>query len=184
MNYKKTAFRLKTRCCFCYIDIFFGPNKTIVVNSSTGDTVTTISQGQETTATDEGGGFAFADGKNNQDPSGLRKGGRNVQWIDFGGILGWITFFLSKEIGKMGKVNPKGKGTNGGGPTIDSQVGNIIDAAGSTTDAVKETATVIQQGDEQEKEADSKTPEFYEVNGTYYNSQQHNKDGTRKQIEP
>ncbi|WP_415799909.1 RHS repeat-associated core domain-containing protein, partial [Flavobacterium cucumis] len=29
------------------------------------------------------GGFAFSDGGNNQNPSELRKGGRDVEWIDF-----------------------------------------------------------------------------------------------------
>ena len=73
------------------------------------------------------GGFAFADGGNNQDPSSLDKGGRDVQWIDFKGILEIFTLLLGtdRESPATGKV------------TLDTKTKNAIDAVNNVADATK-----------------------------------------------
>lgn len=108
------------------------------------------------------GGFAFADGGNNQDPSSLRKGGRDAEWLDFRGLLGLIDLLLGREPGKMTKINPSGKGTNGGGATQMDKVNDAIDAAGAGTSAAKEVNEALnKKADKKVKQ--SKEPEYIYV---------------------
>jgi len=96
------------------------------------------------------GGFAFADGGNSQNLSSLRKGGRDVEWIDFKGLLGFIDLLLGREPGKFSKTNASGKGTNGGGSTIENNVGNAVDAVGAGTSTTKELMDATKEGNKKE----------------------------------
>lgn len=85
------------------------------------------------------GGIAFSDGGNNQDPSSLRRGSRDVTWIDFGGAFEALIIVLGFEVKG---ITPKGKGTNGGKPTIENKIDdgiNAIDFGANCVKAVKET---------------------------------------------
>lgn len=109
------------------------------------------------------GGYVLSDGPENAKNSEyLRKGGKNADWIDFGGVLGWIDFLLGKEPGKMTKLNPKGKGTNGGGPTIDNKASDAIDAVNSGTSLTKTTIEEANKAanTEKEKTKNSKQSEY------------------------
>ena len=73
------------------------------------------------------GGFAFADGGNAQDPSSLDKGGKDVQWIDFKGMLEIFALLLGadRESPVAYKVTP------------DTKTKNAIDAVDNAANAVK-----------------------------------------------
>ncbi len=102
----------------------------------------------------EYGGFAIADGGNNQNPSELDRGGRNVQWIDLKGLIGLIDLLLGREPGKMGQAHQKGKGTNGTG-NVDSKTSEAIDAVGASTGATNEGKNAIDQASKKEKNPSS-----------------------------
>ncbi|GEC77708.1 DUF6443 domain-containing protein [Flavobacterium aquatile] len=141
------------------------------------------------------GGFAFADGGNNQNPKELRKGGRDAQWIDFRGMLALIDLLLGREPGKV--TNTKGlmdKGTNGGAPTMLDKVNDGVDAVGAGTGAANEIYNATKEGNKKEAKPtsqkpddviylyyisrDKKTGDTIYLNKTYYNS-----DGTPKKVE-
>ncbi|AUX19144.1 RHS repeat domain-containing protein [Flavobacterium columnare] len=102
----------------------------------------------------EYGGFAIADGGNNQNPSELDRGGRNTQWIDLKGLIGLIDLLLGREPGKMGQAHQKGKGTNGTG-NVDSKTSEAIDAVGASTGATNEGKNAIDQASKKEKNPSS-----------------------------
>lgn len=96
-----------------------------------------------------GGGFAFADGGNFQDPSSLRRGGRDVTWIDFGGAFEALIAILGFEV--KGST-AKGKGTNGGKPTIENKADDFMNATDHATNAIKAGKSVIQNTNKKEAE--------------------------------
>jgi RHS repeat-associated protein len=111
------------------------------------------------------GGFAFADGGNNQNPSELRKGGRDAQMIDFNGALEWITTLLSIE--PKGST-AKGKGTNGGKPTVDDKIDdavNTIDKASSATGEAATAREIAKKAEEQAVKKDSIRTTWYNKSG-------------------
>ena len=115
------------------------------------------------------GGFAFADGGNNQNPSSLRNGGRDVEWIDFKGMLGLVDLLLGREPGKVtNRKGPVDKGTNGGAPTQIDKVNDVVDAVGAGAGATNEAQGAIKSGNEEEKSKtanDSVRTTFYGKNG-------------------
>lgn len=121
----------------------YGLNKKIVVNSSTGTTVTT-GTGQEASSGSNAGRIAFSDGGNNQDPGSLSSGGRSVQWMDFNGVLELVTTLLGLE---HGSSKPNGKGTNGGKPTFEDKVNNGIDAVDNAASAANEESSKAEKKD-------------------------------------
>jgi len=118
------------------------------MQSTVSNIMSSLSVGKTTTSSSKSagnssGGIAFSDGGNNQNPSALPKGGRDVPWIDFGGSLEVMTTIAAFEL----NVNfaPIGKGTNGGKATIENKaddgitaVDNSINAGKAINDAVKE----------------------------------------------
>ena len=93
------------------------------------------------------GGFAIADGGNNQDTSELRKGGRNADWFDASGIIDLLTSIADKIAGGVRDFVPNGKGTNGGSAGVDEvtkkrieaidKVGGVVsDAKGPSADTI------------------------------------------------
>ncbi|OOB81728.1 hypothetical protein BZL53_13335 [Flavobacterium columnare] len=89
----------------------------------------------------EYGGFAIADGGNNQNPSELDRGGRNAQWIDGSGVIDLMTTIADKIIGGIKDLIPKGIGTTGGSNTIEATIKTKIDAVDKTSNLVKGTIT-------------------------------------------
>ncbi|OWP82619.1 hypothetical protein BWK59_14910 [Flavobacterium davisii] len=89
----------------------------------------------------EYGGFAFADGGNNQNPSELDRGGRNAQWIDASGVIDLMTTIADKIIGGVKDLIPKGIGTTGGSNTIEATIKTKIDAVDKASNLVKGTIT-------------------------------------------
>lgn len=128
------------------------------------------------------GGFAFADGGNNQDPSSLRNGGRDAEWVDFKGLLELIDLLLGREPGKMGKINPSGKGTNGGGATQMDKVNDAVDAVGAGTGAAKEVDEAVNKkaNVEVEKPKQSKQSEY--IYTTYDPNNSNNNVQVRKDV--
>ncbi|WP_264538524.1 DUF6443 domain-containing protein [Flavobacterium sp. N1736] len=114
-----------------------------------------------------GNGIAFSDGGNNQDPSALPKGGRDVLWIDFGGSLEAMTTVAAFELGFNGAF--KGKGTNGGKPTMENKIDDGISAVDNAASGVKtiagEVKKKIDKPDNGQKR-DSVRETFYAKDGT------------------
>lgn len=79
-------------------------------------------------------GIAFSDGGNNQDPSALRRGRRDVTWIDFGGAFDALIVILGFEV--KGSTS-KGKGTNGGKPTVENKADDLMTATDNGANAAK-----------------------------------------------
>jgi len=121
------------------------------VQTATSNIVKSVSIGKTTDRRGSGGsggsansGVAFSDGGNNQNPSELPKGGRDVPWVDFGGYLEAMTTIAAFEL----NVNfaPVGKGTNGGRSTTENKADDIINttdfgvSAGKSVKSAKEEA--------------------------------------------
>lgn len=102
------------------------------------------------------GGIAFSDGGNNQDPSSLRRGSRNVTWIDFGGLFEALVAILAFEV--KGSTS-KGKGTNGGKPTYENKVDDGINA----TDFGVNGAKTIYEGIKKQNNENTKLNDTLEV---------------------
>lgn len=88
------------------------------------------------------GGIAFSDGGNNQDPSALRRGGRTVVWIDFGGAFEALIIVLGFEV--KGSTS-KGKGTNGGKPILENKIDDGINATDFGANGVKAAKSAIEE---------------------------------------
>lgn len=115
------------------------------------------------------GGTAFSDGGNYQDPSALRRGSRDVTWIDFGGALEALIAILGFEV--KGSTS-KGKGTNGGKPTVHNKADDLIIATDHTANAAKATQELKKGKSDLEK---GKVPDSINVfnyeNGTLINKE-------------
>lgn len=94
-------------------------------------------------------GIAFSDGSNSQNPGALPRGGRNVTWIDFGGLLEALTTIFAFEV-KGNK--PKGKGTNGGKPTKEDKIDDFINAVDFGANAAKAIKSAKEEARGKEKE--------------------------------
>ena len=115
-------------------------------------------------------GIAFSDGKNNQNPSALPKGGRDVPWIDFGGSLEVMTTVAAFEL----NVNfaPIGKGTNGGRATIENKADDAITAVDNGINAGKAINDAIKEREKKApKEQDSVTVLSYSKKGDLINEE-------------
>ncbi|NHM06555.1 RHS repeat-associated core domain-containing protein [Flavobacterium sp. CYK-4] len=134
----------------------YGFNTRIVVNSATGTTVTTASQGHVNSGS---GNIGFADGGNSQDPSSLESGGRDTKVFDFGGAWEAFTTFLGI---KFGESPAKGKGTNGGKPTTEDKVGDAVDAIDNGASAMKEAAGQLGSKSNEPNQPDSIDIKIYE----------------------
>lgn len=95
-------------------------------------------------------GYAFSDGGNSQNPSALNRGGRNVTWIDFGGLLEALTIIFAFEV--RGKTS-KGKGTNGGKPTQENKADDFINATDFGANAAKTMKSAKEEARGKEKES-------------------------------
>lgn len=93
-------------------------------------------------------GYALSDGGNYQNPNALRSGGRNVVWIDFGGLLEALTTIFAFEL--RGN-KPKGKGTNGGKPTIENKIDDGINAFDFGANGIKATKSATEEADRRRK---------------------------------
>ncbi|MCV9930258.1 hypothetical protein OIU83_21550 [Flavobacterium sp. LS1R49] len=98
------------------------------------------------------GGFAFSDGGNYQDPSSLRRGGRDVTWIDFGGAFEALVAILGFEV--KGSTS-RGKGTNGGKPTIENKADDFMTATDHGANAIKSGKSAKEEVDKKRDEATS-----------------------------
>ena len=126
------------------------------------------------------GGFMFSDGANRNDSGLERKGGRNVEWLDFKGLLGLIDLMLGREPGKMSKPSSNGKGTNGGDTSGESNTSNGVDAVGAGTGAAKEMDDASKDGNkEEENPTSSNKPEFVR---THFDAKTGNSTWVRKDI--
>ncbi|MDW8849702.1 hypothetical protein SD960_06330 [Flavobacterium sp. MMLR14_040] len=103
-----------------------------------------------------GAGIAFSDGGNNQDPSSLRRGSRDVTWIDFGGAFEALIIILGFEV-KGSKS--KGKGTNEGKPTYENKVDDGINAVDFGATGVK----TIVGGIKKQKDETTKVNDTVEI---------------------
>ena len=103
-------------------------------------------------------GIAFSDGGGYQDPSSLQRGLRNVPWIDFGGYFEALITILGFELNRS---TPKGKGTNGGKPTIEDKIDDGINAVDNGANAVK-AAIEAKRDVETKHESDSVTVLTYD----------------------
>ena len=99
-----------------------------------------------------GSGIAFSDGGNNQDPSSLRRGSRNIKWIDFGGAFEALIAILGFEV--KGKTS-KGKGTNGGKPTIENKIDDGINAVDNGSNATKAANETVEKQKAKENDENS-----------------------------
>lgn len=101
------------------------------------------------------GGIAFSDGGNFQNPGALPKGGRNVTWIDFGGLFEYLITVLAFE--KNGSnTTPKGKGTNGGKRTIDNKNDDFINAVDNGANAAKAITTMTENKENKRSDGEKK----------------------------
>lgn len=110
-------------------------------------------------------GIAFSDGKNNQNPSALPKGGRDVIWADFGGSLEVLTTVAAFEL----NVNfaPIGKGTNGGRATIENKADDAITAVDNSINAGKALKETVDKQKNKENVKDSNIKKD-SIRTTYY----------------
>uniref|UniRef100_UPI003B990B0C RHS repeat-associated core domain-containing protein n=1 Tax=Flavobacterium sp. TaxID=239 RepID=UPI003B990B0C len=177
------AIKGYTHLGFSYSDQSYGKNKTdhLVMDGATKRITINgnlVSDHSKSSAGSIAGGFAIADGGNNQDPSSLRNGGRNAEWVDFGGLLGLIDLLLGREPGKA--TNPKGtmdKGTNGGMPTQTDKINDAVDAVGAGTGTAKEVDEATQSVNKKEVK-----PEQTEFVRTAYDATTGNSTYVRKDI--
>lgn len=119
----------------------------------------------------KGNGIAFSDGGNNQDPSSLRTGERNVQWIDFGGAFEALIAMLGFEVNRS---TSKGKGTNGGRPTYENKVDDGINAVDNAVNAGKAGFQKTESKENKQstsKITDSIRTTFYAKDGTEIKSE-------------
>ena len=123
-------------------------------------------------------GFAFTDCGNSQNPHELNKGGRDVRWIDFKGMLALIDLLLGRELGKV--TNPKGsvdKGSNGGRPTQMDKVGDAVDAVGATTATTNEVNEATKGANKKEEK-----PEQTDYFRTDYDEKTGNSTWVRRDV--
>ncbi|OMQ10978.1 hypothetical protein [[Flexibacter] sp. ATCC 35103] len=107
------------------------------------------------------GGIAFSDGGGFQNPSALPRGGRNVTWIDFGGLFEALTTIFAFEV--RGN-KPKGKGTNGGKPTQEDKVDDFINAVDFGANGIKAAKSAIEEADKKRKNpATSQKMEYIQI---------------------
>lgn len=99
------------------------------------------------------GGIAFSDGGNYQDPSALRRGSRDVTWIDFGGAFEALIAILGFEV--KGSTS-KGKGTNGGKPTMENKIDDGINATDNGANAVKAIKTMTESKESKRSDGEKK----------------------------
>lgn len=112
------------------------------------------------------GGIAFSDGGNNQDPSALRRGRRDVTWIDFGGAFDALIVILGFEV--KGSTS-KGKGTNGGKPTVENKIDDGINATDFGSNGAKTIYATAKEKDDKPnvlQNRDSVKETFYTKDGT------------------
>lgn len=102
------------------------------------------------------GGIAFSDGGNNQDPSSLRRGTRDVTWIDFRGALEALTIIMGFE--RRGSIS-KGKGTNGGKPRLENKVDDFVTATDNSANAIKAGKSVKEEAN---RKRDNSTPASFQ----------------------
>ncbi|WP_289658958.1 hypothetical protein [Flavobacterium panacagri] len=111
-------------------------------------------------------GIAFSDGGNSQNPSALPEGGRDVMWFDFGKSLEVMTTVAAFELGTNGTA--KGKGTNGGKPTIENKADDAISAVDNGVNAFKAAIQEIKEAksdqENKQKVSDSVTVLTYDKN--------------------
>ncbi|MCV9930535.1 hypothetical protein OIU83_22940 [Flavobacterium sp. LS1R49] len=75
----------------------------------------------------------------------MRRGGRDVTWIDFGGALEALVAILGFEV--KGSTS-RGKGTNGGKPTIENKADDFMTATDHGANAIKAGKSVNEESDE------------------------------------
>ncbi|MCV9930539.1 hypothetical protein OIU83_22960 [Flavobacterium sp. LS1R49] len=121
------------------------------------------------------GGFAFSDGGNYQDPSSLRRGGRDVTWIDFGGAFEALITILGFET--KGSTS-RGKGTNGGKPTYENKMEDGINATDFGASATKEFITIYDKSTKKGKHNLPKKNEMIQID---YNSTTQNRTWISKE---
>ncbi|KQB38373.1 hypothetical protein [Flavobacterium aquidurense] len=109
-------------------------------------------------------GIAFSDGSNSQNPGALPRGGRNVTWIDFGGLLEALTTIFAFEV--RGN-KPKGKGTNGGKPTQEDKVDDFINANDFGANGIKAVKETLDKQKAKENNANS-TKSNKNIRTTWY----------------
>ncbi|MBS7229922.1 hypothetical protein KHA90_02700 [Flavobacterium psychroterrae] len=110
------------------------------------------------------GGYAISDGGAFQNPGLLPKGGRNVTWIDFGGLFEYLITVLAFE--KNGSTTtPKGKGTNGGKRTIDSKNDDVMNTFDNGANSVKSFKEVLKGQKEEPKRLKSDTTDILHYGG-------------------
>lgn len=109
------------------------------------------------------GGIAFSDGGNFQDPSALRRGGRDVTWIDFGGAFEALIVILGFEV--KGSTS-KGKGTNGGKRTVENKTNDLMIATDNAANATKVTKDAVSKNIKQKAEKAKQTEYITVVNDT------------------
>gem|GEM_PF-2426686 len=108
-------------------------------------------------------GIAFSDGGNNQNPSALPKGGRDVIWADFGGSLEVMTTVAAFEL----NVNfaPIGKGTNGGRATMENKADDAITAVDNGINAGKAIKDALKEQKDKEPQAKKDTLQVLHYGG-------------------
>jgi len=114
------------------------------------------------------GGIAFSDGGNFQDPSSLPRGGRNVTWIDFGGAFEALIIAMGFEV--KGSTS-KGKGTNGGKPTLENKIDDGINAVDNASNAAKTIDYTFKKNINNTPKRDSVRETFYAKDGTEISSE-------------
>jgi hypothetical protein len=118
----------------------YGSNKKIVVNSSTGLTVTTVKPSKTTVEGKDN--IAFSDGGQSRASDSQRV--RNLSMIDFGGGLTALLAILVFDSPKS-TAKPNGLGTNGGKPTIGDKAEDAINATDNASSATKEIVEVTKE---------------------------------------
>lgn len=108
-------------------------------------------------------GIAFSDGGNFQDPRALRRGGRDVTWIDFGGAFEALIVILGFEV--KGSTS-KGKGTNGGKRTLENKIDDGINAVDNASNAAKTIDNTFKKNINNTPKRDSVRETFYAKDGT------------------
>lgn len=99
------------------------------------------------------GGIAFSDGGNFQDPSALRRGSRDVSWIDFGGAFEALIIILGFEV--KGSTS-KEKGTNRGKPTMENKADDLMIATDNAANALKAITTMTESKENKRSDGENK----------------------------
>ncbi|MFZ0597208.1 MAG: hypothetical protein WAM46_09520 [Flavobacterium sp.] len=97
------------------------------------------------------GGIALSDGGSLQNPGALPRGGRNVTWIDFGGLFEALIVLMAFEKSSTTST-PKGKGTNGGKRTIDNKNDDVMNAFDNGANGAKAVKSAIEEANKKEVE--------------------------------